>query len=72
MKAYVSNNPIKISDYIKILAYVYDAVEAVAQGHASAPAVAEGLVEKPSAAEMRRLVGRDALISVEDGKPTRR
>ncbi|WP_246692862.1 MucR family transcriptional regulator [Methylobacterium sp. WL64] len=44
-------------------------MEASAQGHASAPAVAEGLVEKPSAAEIWRSVGRDALISLENGKP---
>ncbi|MGU3341479.1 MucR family transcriptional regulator [Methylobacterium mesophilicum] len=44
-------------------------MKAAAQGHASAPAVAEGLVEKPSAAEIRRSVGRDALISFEDGEP---
>ncbi|MCJ2143898.1 MucR family transcriptional regulator [Methylobacterium sp. E-066] len=67
--AYVSNNHVQVSDLPKLLASVYAAVEAAAQGHGPAPAVAEGPVEKPSAAEIRRSVGRDALISFEDGKP---
>ncbi|TXN68957.1 MucR family transcriptional regulator [Methylobacterium sp. WL18] len=67
--AYVSNNHVQVSNLPKLLASVYAAVEAAAQGYGSAPAVAEGPVEKPSAAEIRRSVGRDALISFEDGKP---
>ncbi|MCJ2123394.1 MucR family transcriptional regulator [Methylobacterium sp. J-077] len=67
--AYVSNNHVQVSDLPKLLASVYAAVVAAAQGHGPAPAVSEGPVEKPSAAEIRRSVGRDALISFEDGKP---
>jgi len=67
--AYVSNNHVQVSELPKLLAGVHAAVQAAAQGHAAAPAVTGGPVEKPSAAEIRRSVGRDALISFEDGKP---
>ncbi|MDI4659402.1 MucR family transcriptional regulator, partial [Xanthobacter autotrophicus] len=49
------------------LASVHAAVQAAAEGDTSA--VVASPVEKPSAAEIRRSVGRDALISFEDGKP---
>ena len=67
--AYVSNNHVQVSELPKLLAGVHAAVQAAAQGHAAAPAVTGGPVEKSSAAEIRRSVGRDALISFEDGKP---
>lgn len=67
--AYVSNNHVQVSELPKLLAGVHAAVQAAAQGHAAAPAVTGGPVEKLSATEIRRSVGRDALISFEDGKP---
>ncbi|MGU3330718.1 MucR family transcriptional regulator [Methylobacterium mesophilicum] len=65
--AYVSNNHVQAADLPTLLASVHAAVQAAAEGDTSA--VVASPVEKPSAAEIRRSVGRDALISFEDGKP---
>ena len=64
--AYVSNNHVQVTDLPKLLMSVHAAIQAAAQGEV-AP-VASSPVEKPSAAEIRRSVSRDALISFEDGK----
>ncbi|QEE42327.1 MULTISPECIES: MucR family transcriptional regulator [unclassified Methylobacterium] len=65
--AYVSNNHVQAADLPTLLASVHAAVQVAAEGETSA--VVASPVEKPSAAEIRRSVGRDALISFEDGKP---
>jgi len=64
--AYVSNNHVQVADLPKLLTSVHAAVQAAAQG--DMPASADAPIEKPSAAEIRRSVGHDALISFEDGK----
>lgn len=64
--AYVSNNHVQAGDLPKLLASVHASARAAAQDGA-APVVTS-TIEKPSAAEIRRSVGRDALISFEDGK----
>ncbi|MCJ2060056.1 MucR family transcriptional regulator [Methylobacterium sp. J-048] len=64
--AYVSNNHVQIAELPKLLASVHAAVRTAAQGDLIERETVP--VEKPSAAEIRRSVGRDALLSFEDGK----
>jgi predicted transcriptional regulator len=64
--AYVSKNHVQVTDLPKLLTSVHAAIQAAAQGEVAA--VASSHNEKASAAEIRRSVSRDALISFEDGK----
>lgn len=63
--AYVSNNSVRPADLPTLLTEVHAAVA----GLNSAPASAEPKVEKLTAAQIRKSITPDALISFIDGKP---
>lgn len=63
--AYVSNNHVQAAELPNLILDVYAAVQEAAHGGLSA--AASSPVEKPSAAEIKRSISRDALISFEDG-----
>jgi predicted transcriptional regulator len=67
--AYVKNNYVQPAELPKLLNAVHATMQAQAQG--STFPVAGSPVAKPSKAEVKRSVGRDALISFEDGKSYR-
>lgn len=67
VSAYVSNNSIPRSELADLLASVYAAVSKLAAKDSAAPSK-EG-AEKPTAAQIRKSITPDALISFEDGKP---
>lgn len=60
--AYVSNNSIPVSDLPKLIEQVHGALNVQAVAEPAGPA-------KPSAAEIRKSITHEALISFEDGKP---
>jgi predicted transcriptional regulator len=63
--AYVSNNSVRPADLPALLTEVHAAVA----GLSSAPASAEPKAEKLTAAQIRKSITPDALISFIDGKP---
>ena len=66
VSAFVSNNNVGPKDLPQLIAAVHAALGSA--GTLAAPAEAEG-PEKATAAQIRRSIRRDALISFEDGKP---
>jgi predicted transcriptional regulator len=67
VSAYVSNNPVRPSDLSELLTSVHAAISSLAAGGSAAAAKDE--VEKPTAAQIKKSITPDALISFEDGKP---
>ncbi|WP_336488137.1 MucR family transcriptional regulator [Methylobacterium nigriterrae] len=65
VSAYVSNNSIPVSD----LPWLIASVHATLNGMANGPVSTEPDVEKPTAAQIRKSVTPDALISFVDSKP---
>ncbi|ACB28301.1 MucR family transcriptional regulator [Methylobacterium radiotolerans] len=63
--AYVSNNPLPAAELATLIASVHAAVTGL--GTPGVPAVPRP--EKPTAAQIRKSIRPDALISFEDGKP---
>ena len=67
VSAYVANNRVPASELPSLLASVHAALSGISAPPApNEPSVPE--VKKPSAAEIRRSIKPDALISFEDGK----
>jgi len=66
VSAYVSNNPVRPSDLPDLIRNVYGALSGLANG--SAKAAAEPEVEKPTAAQIRKSVTPDGIVSFLDGK----
>ena len=64
--AYVSHNHVAAADLPHLIATVHQSLGALGS---NAPAVQEETVEKPSAAQVRKSIQPDAIISFEDGKP---
>ncbi|ACL56283.1 MucR family transcriptional regulator [Methylobacterium nodulans] len=64
ISAYVSNNHVQADDLVRLITEVHAAITAIGRGQ-KAPDPAR----KPTPAEIRRSIGRDVLISFEDGKP---
>jgi predicted transcriptional regulator len=63
--AYVEKNPVAVTDLPALIRATHDALVGI-----GAPvAVAEAAFSKPTAAQVRRSITPDALISFEDGKP---
>jgi predicted transcriptional regulator len=68
--AYVANNPVPASEVPALIARVYGAIAALAsgavptEGSTAAPAA----VDKPSAAQIRKSVQHDGIVSFIDGK----
>ncbi|MET3789387.1 putative transcriptional regulator [Methylobacterium radiotolerans] len=63
--AYVANNPVPVTELAALIANVHAAVT----GLGNTSALAAPRVEKPTAAQIRKSIRPDALISFEDGKP---
>jgi predicted transcriptional regulator len=64
--AYVSNNPVLPSDLPDLIRNVYGALSGLDSG--TAKAAAEPEIEKPSAAQIRKSVTPDGIVSFLDGK----
>ena len=65
--AYVSKNPVQASELGSLIANIHGAISSLAAGGSVAP---EGRgVGKPTAAQIRKSITHDGLISFEDGKP---
>ena len=64
--AYVSNNSIRPSELPDLIRTVYGALNTLTGGSTQAPAEAE--VEKPTAAQIRKSVQPDGIVSFLDGK----
>jgi predicted transcriptional regulator len=65
VSAYVSNNPVPVSDLPALIASMYAALTGLSQGGATDAAP----VEKLTPAQIRKSIRPDALISFIDGKP---
>ncbi|MCJ2102699.1 MucR family transcriptional regulator [Methylobacterium sp. E-046] len=65
--AYVSNNSVPVAELPNLIQSVHGAVAALATGHSSNTALAEP-TEKPTAAEIRKSIRPDGLVSFLDGK----
>ena len=65
--AYVSNNSVPVSELGSLLAGVHGAISGLATGGPAAPA--ETGVGKATAAQIRKSITHDGLVSFEDGKP---
>ncbi|TXN74094.1 MucR family transcriptional regulator, partial [Methylobacterium sp. WL18] len=68
--AYVSNNPVPASELPALIARVHGAIAGLASGTSAAAAGAEApvAVDKPSAAQIRKSVQHDGIVSFIDGK----
>ena len=68
--AYVSNNPVPVSELPALIARVHGAIAGLASGTSAAAAGAEApvAVDKPSAAQIRKSVQYDGIVSFIDGK----
>ena len=67
VSAYVSNNPVRPADLPDLIRQVHTALQALATGAAAASPEAE--IEKPTAAQIRKSVMPEGIISFIDGKP---
>jgi len=66
VSAYVSNNPVRPGDLPDVIRQVHTALEALASGAAAASPEAE--IEKPTAAQIRKSVTPEGIVSFLDGK----
>ncbi|MCJ2102425.1 MucR family transcriptional regulator [Methylobacterium sp. E-046] len=66
--AYVSNNPIPAAELPSLIGSVHSAVSGLTSGGASASTGTAKEVEKPSAAQIRKSIRPDGIISFVDGK----
>lgn len=66
VSAYVSNNPVRTADLPDLIRQVHSALQALATGAATAAPEAE--IEKPSAAQVRKSVTPEGIVSFIDGK----
>ncbi|MGV7033853.1 MucR family transcriptional regulator [Methylobacterium symbioticum] len=64
--AYISNNSVPAAELGALIANIHAALVGLATGAAAAPVVEE--VEKPSAAQIRKSITPDGLVSFLDGK----
>ena len=67
VSAYVSHNSVPVSELSSLIGSVHAALSRLGTGVPAAPTVAE-TVERPSAAEIRRSVACDGIVSFIDGK----
>ena len=68
--AYVSNNPVPASELPALIARVHGAIAGLASGTSAVAAGAEApvAIDKPSAAQIRKSVQHDGIVSFIDGK----
>jgi predicted transcriptional regulator len=69
--AYVSNNPVPLAELPNLIRSVHGAIAGLVTGTLSAESgpAAQSEVEKPSAAQIRKSVRDDGIVSFIDGKP---
>ncbi len=65
VSAFVGNNPVPVADLPALIKATFAALSTVG----SEPVVEIASVTKPTAAQIRKSITHDALISFEDGKP---
>ena len=66
--AYVSNNDVPVADLPSLIQNVHDAVCRLTSGSGSSVTTAASEVDKPSAAQIRKSVRSDGIVSFIDGK----
>jgi len=66
VSAYVSNNPVRPSDLPDLIRTIHAALGGLASG--AAPTASEPEIEKPTAAQIRKSVTPNGIISFLDGK----
>jgi len=66
VSAYVSNNPVRPTDLPDLIRQVHTALQALAPGTAAASPEPE--IEKPSAAQIRKSVTSEGIVSFLDGR----
>ena len=66
--AYVSNNPVPVAELPKLIHAVHGALSGLASGGASAASASAAAVETPTAAQIRKSVRPDGIVSFIDGK----
>ena len=66
--AYVSNNPVPASELPNLIQSVHRAVAGLASGNVPSAAALADDVEKPTAAQIRKSVQQDEIVSFIDGK----
>lgn len=66
--AYVSNNSVPVSDLPNLIRSVHEAIAGLASGVAVSTSVSAEPTEKPTAAEIRKSVKQDGIVSFIDGK----
>ena len=66
--AYVSNNPVPVAELPKLIHTVHSAISGLALGGANDAAASAAEVEKPTAAQIRKSVRDDGIVSFIDGK----
>jgi predicted transcriptional regulator len=67
VSAYVSNNPVRPADLPDLIRQVFTALKGLASGAAAASP--EAAIEKPTAAQIRKSITPDGIVSFLDGKP---
>ena len=67
LSAYVSKNSVPVTELASLLSSVHAALTSLATGGSDAPA--KDAIEKPTAAQIKKSITPDSLISFEDGKP---
>ena len=65
VSAYISNNPVRPVDLSELISIVHQTLKGLSEP--AEPAVDQ--IEKPAAAQIKKSITPDALISFEDGKP---
>ena len=68
LSAYVSNNPVPPAELPSLIARVHEAVSGLTTTGGSGSAASHVEVEKPSAAQIRKSVRDDGIVSFIDGK----
>ncbi|MDN3571576.1 MucR family transcriptional regulator [Methylobacterium longum] len=66
--AYVSNNPVPVSELPSLIRSVHSAVAGLGSDTSSGGAVSAENAEKPTAAQIRKSVRDDGIVSFVDGK----
>ena len=66
--AYVSNNPVPVTELPKLIQTLHSAISELASGGASDASASAVEVEKPTVAQIRKSVRDDSIVSFIDGK----
>ncbi|MGU3664559.1 MucR family transcriptional regulator [Methylobacterium sp. A49B] len=66
--AYVSNNSVPVAELPKLIQGVHGAISTLVSGGASEAAISTDEIERPAAAQIRKSVRPDGIVSFIDGK----